>query len=83
MKNIICIENIAVSRYEAPFCQDLFTQLGAQVTLATPLMKVYTLRVVCGVPFYHIVMPLPSNSVRSRIIIDSASENFPIGSSQT
>ena len=41
-------------------------------------MKVYTLRVVCGVQFFHIVMPLPSNSVRSGIIIDSASENFLI-----
>ena len=42
------------------------------------LRKVYTLRVVCGVPFYHIVMPLPSNSGGSPIKIDSASEKFPI-----
>ena len=29
---------------------------------------------VCGAPFYHIVMPLPSNSVGSPIIICSAPE---------
>ena len=45
-------------------------------------MKVYTLMVGFGVPFYNIVMSLPSNSVGSPMIIDSASEFFPI-STQT
>ena len=55
MKNIICIENIAVLEYEAPFFQDLFTQLinkSPLVTLRTPLT------LVCGVPFFHTLMRL-------------------------
>ena len=42
------------------------------------LGKVYTLSEVLGVPLYNVLMPLPSNSLASPIIIYRAFENFLI-----